>query len=59
MMSELARVGVAIDVDLLEKFDRQIDRRGYTNRSEAVRDLIRDSSFVRTSLRRTPKWLEA
>ncbi len=42
-MSELARVGVAIDGDLLEKFDRQIDRRGYANRSEAVRDLIRDS----------------
>lgn len=42
-MSELARVGVAIDGDLLEKFDQQIDRRGYANRSEAVRDLIRDS----------------
>jgi CopG family nickel-responsive transcriptional regulator len=42
-MSDLARVGVAIDADLLEKFDEQIGRRGYTNRSEAVRDLIRDS----------------
>jgi len=42
-MSELARVGVAIDSELLEKFDQQIDRRGYANRSEAVRDLIRDS----------------
>lgn len=42
-MSDLSRVGVAIDADLLEKFDEQIERRGYANRSEAVRDLIRDS----------------
>jgi len=42
-MSDLARVGVAIDEDLLAKFDGQIKRRGYANRSEAVRDLIRDS----------------
>jgi CopG family nickel-responsive transcriptional regulator len=32
---------VAIDGDLLEKFDDLISRRGYTNRSEAFRDLIR------------------
>jgi CopG family transcriptional regulator, nickel-responsive regulator len=41
-MSELSRIGVAIDSDLLEKFDRLIGERGYTNRSEAFRDLIRD-----------------
>ncbi len=41
-MSELSRIGVAIDSDLLEKFDRLIAVRGYTNRSEAFRDLIRD-----------------
>jgi CopG family nickel-responsive transcriptional regulator len=41
-MSELSRIGVAIDSDLLEKFDRHIAQRGYTNRSEAFRDLIRD-----------------
>jgi CopG family transcriptional regulator, nickel-responsive regulator len=41
-MSELSRIGVAIDADLLEKFDRLIAERGYTNRSEAFRDLIRD-----------------
>lgn len=38
----LCRIGVAIDADLLEKFDRRIERRGYTNRSEAFRDLIRE-----------------
>ncbi len=41
-MSELSRIGVAIDSDLLGKFDGHIAKRGYTNRSEAFRDLIRD-----------------
>ena len=41
-MSELARIGVAISADLLEKFDELIEKRGYTNRSEAFRDLIRN-----------------
>ncbi len=41
-MSELSRIGVAIDAELLEKFDRLLARRGYENRSEAFRDLIRD-----------------
>ncbi len=42
-MSELSRIGVAIDSDLLKKFDALIAGRGYTNRSEAFRDLIRDA----------------
>ena len=42
-MGELARIGVAIDEDLLQKFDELNGRRGYTNRSEAFRDLIRDA----------------
>jgi CopG family nickel-responsive transcriptional regulator len=41
-MSELSRIGVAIDSDLLKKFDDLIGKRGYSNRSEAFRDLIRD-----------------
>jgi|ERR1700678_1931205 CopG family nickel-responsive transcriptional regulator len=41
-MSDLSRIGVAIDAALLEQFDQLIARRGYTNRSEAFRDLIRD-----------------
>src|ERR1700733_874098 len=41
-MSELARIGIAIDSLLLQKFDELIEERGYTNRSEAFRDLIRD-----------------
>jgi CopG family nickel-responsive transcriptional regulator len=47
-MSELSRIGVAIDSDLLDKFDQLIARRGYTNRSEAFRDLIRDELVEET-----------
>lgn len=42
VMGPLRRIGVAIDADLLDKFDRLTGARGYTNRSEAFRDLIRD-----------------
>lgn len=41
-MGILSRIGVALDSDLLKQFDRWMGRRGYTNRSEAFRDLIRD-----------------
>jgi CopG family transcriptional regulator, nickel-responsive regulator len=47
-MSGLSRIGVAIDSGLLDKFDRLISQRGYTNRSEAFRDLIRDELVERT-----------
>jgi CopG family nickel-responsive transcriptional regulator len=47
-MGELSRIGVAIDTGLLEKFDRLIAQRGYTNRSEAFRDLIRDELVEQT-----------
>lgn len=40
-MSKLARTALAIDQDLLKKFDAWMASHGYTNRSEAVRDLIR------------------
>lgn len=42
----LARFGVSIDGRLLEQFDRLLSRRGYRNRSEAIRDLIRDRLVV-------------
>ena len=47
-MSALSRIGVAIDSELLDKFDRLIADRGYTNRSEAFRDLIRDELVEQT-----------
>ncbi|HHM05717.1 MAG TPA: nickel-responsive transcriptional regulator NikR [Gammaproteobacteria bacterium] len=41
-MSELVRFGVSIDAELLTHFDQLIQDKGYANRSEAIRDLIRD-----------------
>lgn len=41
-MGVLSRIGIALDSELLKRFDRLIARQGYTNRSEAFRDLIRD-----------------
>jgi CopG family nickel-responsive transcriptional regulator len=40
-MSELVRFGVSLSKELLEKFDKLIKDKNYTNRSEAFRDLIR------------------
>jgi len=37
------RVGVSFEPELLGKFDALIKAKGYTNRSEAIRDLIRKS----------------
>jgi len=39
----VTRFGVSLEEHLLAQFDRLIARRGYTNRSEAIRDLIRES----------------
>ncbi len=40
-MLRLCRFGVSLEKELLDKFDRLIRKRNYTNRSEAFRDLIR------------------
>ena len=45
-MSELIRFGVSLDKELLGKFDKLISGEKYTNRSEAIRDLIREK-FVK------------
>ena len=42
-MKKLVRFGVSLDHHLLDDFDRLIERKNYTNRSEALRDLIRDN----------------
>lgn len=41
-MSGVVRFGVSIDSQLMKKFDALISQKGYENRSEAIRDLIRD-----------------
>ncbi len=39
--SDLVRFGVAVERPLLKAFDQHLTRRGYENRSEALRDLVR------------------
>jgi CopG family nickel-responsive transcriptional regulator len=41
-MSTLMRTGISLDNELLLRFDRAIRKKGYKNRSEAIRDLVRD-----------------
>ncbi|MCL2123105.1 MAG: nickel-responsive transcriptional regulator NikR [Desulfovibrionaceae bacterium] len=40
-MGRIVRFGVSLDAELLAPFDALCARRGYGNRSEAIRDLIR------------------
>ncbi len=42
MESRLVRFGVSMDENLLQRFDTLMSRKGYANRSEAMRDLIRE-----------------
>jgi len=42
MEARLVRFGVSMDRNLLQRFDNLISRKSYANRSEAVRDLIRN-----------------
>lgn len=41
-MSQVVRFGVSLEAELLKKFDGLIKKIGYANRSEAIRDLIRN-----------------
>lgn len=40
-MTQLERIGVSLEKGLLTEFDKLIAKKGYQNRSEAIRDLIR------------------
>jgi CopG family transcriptional regulator, nickel-responsive regulator len=42
-MSDLVRFGVSAEEELLVNFDRLSADKGYSNRSEALRDLMRDA----------------
>ena len=48
-MEQIIRFGVSIEPNLLTQFDDKIKKEGYTNRSEAIRDLIR-KSLVKTKI---------
>ncbi|MBP6830332.1 MAG: nickel-responsive transcriptional regulator NikR [Deltaproteobacteria bacterium] len=51
MAGDLVRFGVAMDADLLQRFDDHVGAKGYGNRSEALRDLIR-ADLVNAHLKR-------
>lgn len=42
-MADLTRFGISIDERLLQQFDTMNNDKGYVNRSEAIRDLIRSA----------------
>jgi len=46
-MSDIIRFGVSLEKELLEKFDILIKEKKYSNRSEAIRDLIRENLVKR------------
>jgi len=41
-MGRITRFGISMDEKLLSRFDEYISGHGYANRSEAIRDLVRD-----------------
>ncbi len=43
----IERIGISLEAELLKQFDRLIEQKGYVNRSEAIRDLIRDNLVQR------------
>jgi CopG family nickel-responsive transcriptional regulator len=42
-MSNITRFGISIDSQLSKKFDEHIKRKNYSTRSEAIRDMIRNT----------------
>jgi CopG family nickel-responsive transcriptional regulator len=45
-MSQIERIGVSLEKELLAAFDELIGRKGYPSRSEAIRDLVRQQISV-------------
>jgi CopG family nickel-responsive transcriptional regulator len=50
MKEKITRFGVSMEPKLLKKFDKIIKKEGYTNRSEAIRDLLRKDIIKQKSL---------
>lgn len=51
----MERITITIDEDLLEVVDNLMHRRGYTSRSEAIRDMVRDAAArVKISQNKNP-----
>src|SRR5437016_4646005 len=52
-MAELTRITISLETSLLDAFDQHIAGKGYENRSEALRDLIRDRLIREEAKQRT------
>jgi CopG family nickel-responsive transcriptional regulator len=50
MAEKITRFGVSIEPELLKKFDKMIKKESYTNRSEALRDLIRKNLIIEKNM---------
>ena len=50
MTEKITRFGVSIEPELLKKFDKMIKKEGYTNRSEAIRDIIRKNLIIEKTM---------
>lgn len=46
-MDKVTRTGISFEPKLLELFDKFIKEKGYSNRSEAINDMIREHLFHR------------
>ena len=46
-MDKVVRTGISFEPNLLKHFDKFIKDKGYSNRSEAINDIIRDRIFHR------------
>ena len=44
-MDRVTRTGISIDPKILKAFDSFIKRKGYSNRSEAIQDILREHLF--------------
>lgn len=44
-MDRVVRTGISFEPKLLNHFDRYIKEKGYSNRSEAINDILRDLLF--------------
>jgi CopG family nickel-responsive transcriptional regulator len=53
-MSDLSRFSISTEDDLLQNFDQLIAGQGYSNRSEALRDLMRDA-IIKSKIEDSPQ----
>lgn len=53
-MSDLSRFSISTEDNLLQSFDQLITRQGYSNRSEAFRDLMRDA-LIKSKIEDSPQ----